>query len=216
MTVVIANVAPSEARDAFHWYRGFAAANEHLFPHTWDKFQELANEYELVCARDGDHYVGFCYYTQDQDSWEIGGVMVAANQRGRALGSTLVFVTLGNLLIDVQPLTRGETVISYVHRDNNAPRSVITERLKFVYRRSVQVPAQELPGFTVGDDGLVHGDEFEWTRPGTLLALADWCDGWQDKLRDGSPARVELRDQLTLPEWAEAFRQMATNPDDNS
>ena len=53
---------------SFHWYRGFAAANEQLFPRTWHKFQELANEYELVCARDGDYYVGFCYYTQDQDS----------------------------------------------------------------------------------------------------------------------------------------------------
>jgi hypothetical protein len=211
MTVVLAHVAPENAREAFYWHRGFSAADENLFPRNWDQYALLAENNQLVCARDNDDYVGLCYYAQDEDQgrWEIGGLMVAANQRGKALGSTLTYVTLGHLLVDEQPLARGESVISHVHRDNNAPRNVIIGQLKFAYRRSIEVSGRLLPGLKTDADGVVHGDEFELTKPETLLALADWCGAWAGKLRDGTPARIELREGLTLDLWSEAFREMA-------
>jgi Acetyltransferase (GNAT) family len=211
MTVVIANGDRDNARDAFYWHRGFSAANEgHLFPRTWGHYMDLADNYQLVCAREGDDYLGLCYYADDDGRWEIGGLMVAANQRGRALGSILMRVTLGNLLIDIDPLANGSTVISHVHADNNAPRRVITDRLKFAHRKRIEVPGHRLPGLKTNAEGMVVGDEFELTKD-SLLVLADWCESWDDRLLDGTPARIELRESLTLGQWSEAFKEMAEN-----
>ncbi len=208
MTVVIANVDPSNARDAFFWHRGFSAADEHLFPRTWGHYTDLADNYQLVCAREGEDYLGLCYYAEDSGSWEIGGLMVAANQRGKGLGTILMYVALGNLLIDVDPLAAGESVISHVHENNVKPRRVITDWLKFAHRRRVEVPGHLLPGLRTNAEGMVVGDEFELTRE-SLLALADWCESWDDRLLDGTAAQIELRDSLTLEQWQEAFKEMA-------
>ncbi|KLO25280.1 hypothetical protein ABW17_30190 [Mycobacterium nebraskense] len=128
MTVVFAHVAPEDAAEAFDWHRAFAEADEHIFPRSWDEFEQLANDWELVCARENGEIVGLCYYTLDGGTWEIGGLMVHRSQQGRGVGSTLMRITLGNLLFDLDPLSRGESIISHVHRDNNAPRKIIVEQ----------------------------------------------------------------------------------------
>ncbi|MEY8015263.1 GNAT family N-acetyltransferase [Mycobacterium servetii] len=217
MSVVISHVRPEEAGGAYEWHRGFAASNDHLFPRTREHYAELAENYQAFAAREDGDYLGLCYYAQDEQSteWEVGGLMVAANQRGRRLGMTLMAVTLGNLLIDVNPLeaVEGEApqwIISHVIKGNDAPRGIIVDRLKFAHRKPVKIPSEVLPGLRTQEDGMVHGDEFEMTVPATLIALAEWCDGWTGQLGDGTPAEIELREMLTLRDWAEAFREMAS------
>jgi hypothetical protein len=134
--------------------------------------------------------------------------MVAANQRGRWLGSALMFVALGNLLIDLDPLANGASVISHVHEENNAPRRVITQQLRFAHSRRIEVPGEQLPKLKTNSAGMVVGDEFQLTKD-SLLALADWCEGWDGQLRDGTSAHIELRESLTLAQWSEAFKEMA-------
>lgn len=212
MAVVIRHVTRQDANDAFLWHCEFSAADENLFPRTWDQFEVLANEFQLICAVEDGNYVGLCYYVQDEKGrWEVGGLMVAANQQDRSLGSVLTYIALSNLLVDEQPLERGEPVISHVHRDNKAPRGLV-ERLKFVFRQRIKVPGASLPGLKTDDEGFVHGDEFELSKPDTLLVLADWCDGWAGELRDGTPADIQLRQGLTLAQWAEALREIAAAP----
>ncbi|WP_190242442.1 GNAT family N-acetyltransferase [Rhodococcus ruber] len=212
MTVVIAHVQPGEASEAYQWHRGFAASNNHLFPRSRAHYETLTENYQVVAARERGEFVGLCYYAQDgeSDEWELGGLMVGTNQRGRGLGATLMYVTLGILLVDVNPLEVDEWIISHVIKGNDAPRSIIADRLKFKIRRQVKIPAEVLPGLMTQEDGMVHGDEFELTIPATLNALADWCDAWTGTLRDGTPAHIELREGMTPAAFAEASRELAT------
>jgi hypothetical protein len=212
MPVVITHVQPEEARDAHIWHHGFSSANDHLFRRTREEYDEFAASGQLRCARDGDgNYLGFCYHAQDENTleWELGGVMVDVQRRGKAIGLTLLSVTLGDLLIDANPLAEGQSVISHVIKGNDAPRGLLTTRLKFTHRRELVIPAHELPGLHIQPDGNVHGDEFEMTVPGTLNALANWCDDWTGTLRDGTPAEIELRENQTIALWAEGLRDMA-------
>lgn len=212
MTVVFSHIEPEEAEAAYQWHREFAESDDHIFPRPWDHYRQLAEDGRIVCAREDGEFVGLCYYAQDGNSWEVGGLMVAASQQGRGVGLTLMAITLGNLLIDEDPLSRDESVITHVHECNQAPRKIIKDYLQFEKRGEVHRPGHELPGLKVDEHGIVNGDEFHLVRPNTLLALADWCDGWRDQLGNGTPARIELRESLTLALWAQAFREMADNP----
>jgi len=197
MPVVIAHVQPEEARDAFLWHQGFSSANDHLFPRTLEEYDQFAENRQLRCARDDDgNYLGFCYHRQDEETleWELGGVMVGVQQRGKSLGLILLSVTLGDLLIDSSPLDEGQWVISHVVEGNPMPRGLLTTHLKFKHRKELVIPGHMLPGLHTQDDGNVHGDEFEMTVPETLCSLANWCDDWTGTLRDGTPAEIELRE----------------------
>ena len=211
MTVSIRHVHPAEAADAFEWHRQFAASDDHIFPRQWDDFRRMAADLELVAATEAGEFVGLCYYTQDPKSqeWEVGGLMVAQSQRGRRLGAALWCITLGNLLIDIDPIELGESVIAHVIKSNPAPRAIITDLTKFHHRQDLEIPGEVLPGLKTEEDGKVHGDEFEMTVPDTLIALAEWCEEWTGLLGDGTDAVVDLREGLTLLDWAEGFREMA-------
>jgi RimJ/RimL family protein N-acetyltransferase len=138
MTVAFAHVDPALAREVFQWHRGFAAANQMLFPRSWTEYEDLANDGRIVCATEDGHYVGLCYYTWDEteEEWEIGGLMVDTGKRGRSLGSVLMRVTLAHLLFEEEPLSRHERIISHVHKQNDSPRRVIEGQLAKLKRRS--------------------------------------------------------------------------------
>ena len=207
---VFAHVDPQTAHDAFRWHREFAAADEHIFPRTWNDYETLAADWRVFCAREADgSYMGLAYFDQDDDTWEVGGLMVAPAHRGLRVGSTLMRLTLGHLLFEEDPLDRGESVVAHVHAENQAPRPTIEGALRFTHRRTVQIPGSELPGLKTDDAGIIHGDEYELAIPDSLLALAEWCEAWPDSLNDGRPARIELREYTTLEMWAAAFRKMA-------
>jgi hypothetical protein len=215
MTVVFMHVDPSLGREVFQWHRGFAAANDMLFPRTWEQYESLANEGRIVCAVEDGNYIGLCYYTWDdaEHEWEIGGLMVDTSSRGnRSLGTTLTRVTLGHLLFEEEPLSRHERVISHVHKRNNAPRRLVEQQLGFVHQGEITVDGGRLPGLPTEADGLVHGDLYQLVVPATLIMLANWCDEWQGALRDGTPAEIELMEGVTVQLWGEAFRRMADDP----
>ena len=210
MAVTFAHVEPDEAWGVFQWHRGFAAADNHLFPRTWEHYEALANDSQVVKASDERGLLGLAYYALDGSCWEVGGLMVAASKRGSGVGATLMRVTLGHLLFEENPLERGESVIAHVHRDNAKPRTIIEEHLRFQFTKHIQARSSDLPGLSADPDGFVYGDEFELSLPASLEALAVWCDSWRGVLLDGSSATIELRDGISLEVWSAAFRDMAT------
>jgi uncharacterized protein YwbE len=203
-------VDPTQGREAYQWHRGFAAGNDCIFPRTWDQYEQLAAAGQLWCARnDRGDYLGLAYFRLDEGKWEVGGLMVATQQRGNGLGSTFMRLTLGHLLFEEDPLDRHESVIAHVHAENDLPRPIIENSLKFRFSKRIKVAGTILPGLRTNADGDVEGDEFELVRPDTLVALADWCDQRNGKLKNGVDAKVLLRSETSLHMWAEAFRNMA-------
>jgi hypothetical protein len=56
----------------------------------------------------------------------------------------------------------------------------------------------------------VTGYEFELVNPDSLIALAEWCEAWNDKLSGGRDARIVFGQKAqNLKIWAHAFRDMA-------
>ena len=48
--------------------------------------------------------------------------------------------------------------------------------------------------------------------PASLNRLGDWCERWDNQLKDGTPATIIMRHGVTLDTWAQAFREMAAEP----
>lgn len=204
-------VDPVEGREAYQWHRGFAASNDCIFPRPWTKYEGLADEGQLWCARnDTGDYVALAYFCFDDGKWEIGGLMVAVQERGKGVGSIITRLTLGHVLFEEDPLDRGESVIAHVHAENLEPRPIIENVLKFRLSRRIKVPGSALPGLRTNAAGEVEGDEFELVMPDTLNALAQWCDTWNGRLKDGREAQILLRPGTSLSMWASAFCDMAS------
>jgi hypothetical protein len=212
VTITFRHVDPSDAAGAFRWHRAFAETNNHIFPREWGYFERLAEDWSLWSAAEDNVIVGLVYYAFDEDhqAWELGGLMVGGGQRGRGVGVTLMRVALANLLVDLDPLSDGQAVISHVHRDNPNPRNVIEKDLAFGHEGPIQVPAEAVPGLAADDDGFVYGELFSLRNPESLVALAAWCRGWSGSLRDGTPADIALRDGMTLNLWADAIDDMCS------
>jgi hypothetical protein len=203
-------VNPAEGREAFQWHRGFAASNDCLFPRPWTNFEVLADEGQLWCARnDNGDYLALAYSSFEEGRWEVGGIMAAMQERGTGVGPIITRLTLGHLLFEEDPLDRGEPVIMHVHAENEAPRNLIEKGLKFRLSKRIAVPGWMLPGLRTNAANEIEGDEFELVNPDTLIALADWCDSWNGKLKDDRDARVVLRSGTSLAMWAQAFHKMA-------
>lgn len=203
-------VDPELGSLVYQWHRGFAAANDNLFPRPWGVYEKLAGEGRIWCVQDHKgNYVGLSYFHLDGAVWEVGGLMVDTRERKTGVGSILARLTLGHLLFEEDPLRRGERVVVHVHAENEAPRVLIEKVLKFRHHGRVSVLGSELPGLKTNAEGFVEGDEFEMNCPETLVALADWCDGWTGALKDGRQVQITLAPRTSLSLWAEAFRDMA-------
>lgn len=217
MTVVFSHAEPAEAREVFQWHRGFASADDMLFPRSWAQYEQLANEGRVFYAKEDGEYLGLCYYNWDDGDphdqfWELGGLMVAARTRGRSIGITLMRVTLAQLLFDEEPLSRHEAIISHVHSQNDSPRRVIETHLGFPHQRQIELPGDAIPGLRTDPDGMIRGDVFALAYPYTVEKLADWCETWDGRLRDGSTAEIQLFEGITVDIWGQALRQMAVDP----
>lgn len=221
MTVVFAHAEPADAEHIFQWHRGFAAANYMLFPRSREQYERLVDDGRIFYAIEDGYYVGLCYYNWDDSEehnkfWEVGGLMVDTRARGKGIGSALVRVTLASLLFNEDPLARHENIISHVHSRNPDPRRVAEEQLGFTHRGPIYVPKELVPGLPAEDDGRVHGDLYGFAYPSTLEMLASWCEGWNGKLREGTPnetpAEIQLFDGVTVELWGQAFRAMLDDP----
>jgi hypothetical protein len=202
---------PAQGREAYQWHRGFAASNDCIFPRSWERYKAIAESGQLWCARNekGD-YLALAYFCLDEEGkWEVGGLMVAVQERGKGLGSIIMRLTLGHLLFVEDPLDRQEAIIAHVHVDNLEPRPIIEKVLKFRWSRKIKKLGSELPGLRTNAAGEVEGDEFEFVKQDTLDALIQWCDRWDGKLKDGQDVRILLSPDTSLGMWADAFRDMA-------
>lgn len=135
--------------------------------------------------------------------------MVAAAERGRGLGSTIMRLALGHSLLEENLLDiTGARIVAHVLKGNDEPRKLITGGLRFHYAKSVKIPAVNLPGLRAQNDGFVHGDEFELSKPDSIEALATWARSWTGH-SNGHTSHVELRDGVHLQDWAYALDELA-------
>ena len=148
------------------------------------------------------------YAVLERDAWEVGGLMVAIQEAGRGLGTAIFSITLGHLLIEEDPLRNGKGVVAHAHAKNQMPRGIIQNLLKFETLNQVKIPKEDLQVPLADDEGYVRGTEFGLKRPETLDALAAWADGWSGMLRDGSPAKLVLREGVTMKLWRDVFHAM--------
>lgn len=206
-------VDTSEVGRAHAWHSGFAAANDAIFPRTAQAFYDLTLDRNVWCAiTDDDEIVGMSYAKMDdrETEVEIGGLMVSAKTRGRGIGDLMMRLPLVHFLVSERPL-RWECppkIVAHALEGNEMPRRIIA-RAGFEFHEEVSIPPEALPGLRVGADGMVHGDEFHLKLPDALYHLAAWLDGWDDSLRDGSPAAIKLLEDETLADWANVLRSMA-------
>lgn len=169
---------------------------------------------QVWCAIDSeDEYLALSYaaFDEGENVWEIGGLMVAASARGKGLGLIMMRLPLGQTLMNERPLssTPPAKIVAHVLAGNDDPRRIIPAA-GFAFSHSVTIPNEALPGLRHDADGFIRGDEFHLELPQAVIDLADWCDSWDQKLRDGTPATVDLTDGLNLNDWARAFRKMLT------
>jgi GNAT superfamily N-acetyltransferase len=162
---------------------------------------------------DDEQLVGLAYsrFSEEDQEWEIGGLMVLERVRGRGIGAILMVLTLGHLLFNEDPLSLDPrpTVLAHVLKRNQMPRGIITNALKFHLAREVVIPGDVLPGLPVEEDGCVHGDEFHISLPETLRSLSAFADSWQGVLSNGELAVIEMFEGTDLSLWADAFDEMA-------
>jgi len=206
-------VDTSEVGRAHAWHSGFAAANDAIFPRTAKAFYDLTRDRSVWCAiTDDDEIVGMSYasMSDDETEVEIGGLMVSAKTRGRGIGDVMMRLPLVHFLVMERPFRseRPPTIVAHALRGNEMPGRIIT-RAGFEFHDEVCIPPEVLPGLRTGADGMVHGDEYRLKLPDALHHLADWLDGWNDVLRDGSSAAISTLPDETLADWATVLRSMA-------
>ena len=201
-----------ECVGAYHWHRGFAGADDALFPRQHESFQDLVMQGSVWAARsaNGD-YLALAYAALDLSNkeCEIGGLMVAAQARGKGLGSIMMRLALAHSLLEENVLEDPNMrVVAHVLKSNNAPRGIIENGLRFRAAKPVEIPSRMLPGLRHDPDGFIRGDEYELVKPDSLTALAEWARSWDGSL-SGDVADIELRDGVTMELWRDALAELA-------
>jgi GNAT superfamily N-acetyltransferase len=211
--ILFSAVEADDCLAAYQWHRGFSGANDALYPRDHDSFQSMVMDGSVWAAKDpsGDFLaLGYSTYDESQKICEIGGLMVAAQAQRKGLGSAIMRLTLAHTLVEENLLEIPDArIVAHVLRGNEAPRRIITETLRFKHVGEVTYPAHELPGLRAEEDGMVHGDEFELTKPDSIAALAQWTRDWPASLRE-NPAHVELRAGVTIEDWTRALEDLTT------
>lgn len=205
-------VDSSEIGRAFQWHSDFAALNDAIFPRPESTFKDMVFDRQVWCAIDSeDCYLALSYaaYDEDDNVWEIGGLMVTDGARGKGLGDIMMRLPLISMLVTERPMRCSPVpaIVTHVLKSNPAPRNIIG-RAGFVFHHDVEIPKDVLPGLRHDEDGMIRGDEFHLQMPEAVADLADWLDEWSLQLRDGSPASLELVDSLTIADWSHALRTL--------
>lgn len=214
--ILLSAIDFDECKAAYGWHRGFAGANDALFPRSRDRFEELVMEGSVWAAREhsGDYLaLAYASYNEIEKECEIGGLMVAVQARGKGLGTLVMRLALAHIVLEENLLSDPNVrVVAHVLKANPMPRNIIESQLQFVHARQVEIPQEALPGLRADPDGIIRGDEFELSNPKTLLALAEWAKSWTGKLADGHVADIELRNGISLLDWAAALEDLAATP----
>ena len=213
LQVVLRAFDTSEIGRAHKWHEDFAATNDALFPRTANHFLELAMDqcvWGAISSADEFLAMSYASFDEPKNEWEIGGLMVSEEARGKGLGTLMMQLPLAHVIFTEDPLanTPPASIVTHVLRGNPDPRRIVPA-VGFAFHKEVSIPAHAMPGLRADDDGMIHGDEFHLVVPGALNALAEWAENWTGTLRDGTPAAVELLSGYSLGLWAQAFRRMA-------
>lgn len=197
---------------AYNWHRGFAGANDSLFPRPHEEFQELVMNGCVWAAREtnGD-FVALAYaaYNETNKECELGGLMVSVQARGKGIGAIIMFLALIHAIVEEDLLNVPDVrIISHVLKSNNEPRKIIVDRLKFSLAKEVEIPAEALPGLKADADGLIRGDEFELTIPDTLIALRDWVSSWHGGISQDGFAVINLRSGVEMSDWLRVLEDL--------
>ncbi len=215
MHITFRAIDTSEIGRAHKWHEEFAAANEALYPRTATHFLQLAMDrcvWGAISSDDEILAMSYASFDEDKNEWEIGGLMVAPEARGKNLGSIMMRLPLAHMLFTENPLalSPAPAIVTHVMRGNEHPRRIIPS-VGFEFSQSVVIPSSAMPGMKTFEDGNVHGDEFYLKVPDALIQLAEWAEGWEGRLRDGTGAEIDLFHGYSLGIWAEAFRGMAAD-----
>ena len=205
-------VGEDQASEVYQWHRGFTGANDAVRPRGKKDMDRLIAAESVWLASEDKDYLGLAYANLDPEKpeAEVGGLMVIVRARGLGVGSTLMRLALAHIILAEKPLQiPGMRIVAHVLGSNQDPRPIIESCLKFRKARSVEIPGSEVPGLRTDPDGFVRGDEYEMVIPDTLEALAAWAEAWDDRLKGGVSARVELTGKMTIQSWAKPLREMA-------
>ncbi len=215
--MVTFGIIPRElAREAYQWHRGFAGNYEYIFPRVWEDYLRLVEERQAWCVWDERRdFLGSSYFVFDEEhrSWEIGGIMVVKAERKTGMAGILGRLVVGHVLIAESPLKNKDRVIAHVHAENQSPLGLLTGALKFTKPSGdpQEFDGSKLPGLKQNEKGKVPGFELSITIPDTINAIADWCDGFEGKLKDNRPVELLLPTDLDLKAWARALRSMVSS-----
>ena len=214
MQITFRAIDTTEIGRAHQWHEDFASANEALYPRTASHFLQLAMDrcvWGAVSSDDEFLAMSYANFDDDKYEWEIGGLMVAQDARGKNLGSIMMRLPLAHMLFTEDPLARdpAPAIVTHVLRGNEHPRRIIPS-VGFEFSHEVAIPGSAMPGMKTSEDGNVYGDEFHLKVPEALVQMAEWAEGWNGRLRDGTSAHIDLFPGHSLDLWASAFREMAT------
>ena len=217
MKITFRIVDYDELDSAHKWHTAFAEAHEAIYPRDRVTFDNLIASRSVWCAVDSEgEYQAMAYaaFSQKENVWEIGGLMVSPAMRGKSLGRVMMRLPLAHMLFNEDPFsmrTPPPPIVAHVLASNDAPRKIIAE-MRFVLDHPVKIPAGQLPGLKADSDGFIRGDEFHLKIPEALVDLANWCESFNGTLLDGSQASIDLLPGVTLSGWASALRDMANRP----
>lgn len=211
--ILLSAIELEDCKAAYHWHRGFAGANDALYPRTFDDFEQLVMDGCVWAARSTNlDYLALAYASYDEVAkvCEIGGLMVAKQAEGKGLGSLMMRLAMAHAILEENLLSiPGVRIIAHVLRTNNDPRAIIERKLRFRLVNEVAIPSTDLPGLRAEEDGMVHGLEYELVTPDSIDALADWATAWTGRLSGDEVADIELRPGVTMTDWAKALHALA-------
>jgi hypothetical protein len=211
--VVFRPVTPELTEVAYQWHRGFTSGDQLVYGRRRHEFYELVDDQSVFAAIDQDGDVlglGYYHFAEEHNAWEIGGLTVARQLRGRKFGNLLSRVIVGHIVYDRRPYDCGQGIIARVHKENDAPLPILGAHQAFTKEEGgMNVPSSALPGVPTNEEGRVVGDKFTLEKAVALAQLIYWIAEWQDRMVDGTPARVVLNNGVTLAQWNQRFQEQA-------
>ncbi|WP_033295493.1 GNAT family N-acetyltransferase [Amycolatopsis jejuensis] len=183
---VVAEVTDAtwEAAFAFH----LANIGEFVLPLTSAAVRQMVEARQLFAVLDGGKIVGLCYAKPDGKElddvarWELGGLHLAPELRGRGIGVALCAIVIA-AVVYVEP----KPVMGYVHQANTEVRGLL-ERLGFGKTGQViRLGPDEAPGYLRRDEaGFATADVFRLADGALARIGADLASaGPAFRLEDG-------------------------------
>ncbi len=205
LVIRVVGTEPEEVHRVIEWHRQKCAAVPYLLQRGTDDYDRFVQDQSVWVAFDETKQpVAAAYYTKSKDDFEIGGLVVEDEYQARGLGTVIVNVVLGAIILNEEPFRVGSRIIAHVHKQNDKVCSLFLANLKFRLLEEVRLSAESVPGLPVDENGYVVGLELGADIDNTIANLRKWASIWRNKLNDGSLVDVVYHEQdfatVLLPE----------------